>query len=742
MIRSIFVYILVASVLSVLLLLACSEEPYIGSYKTNQAPTVRLTNGPAEGEETEYRVRFFWVGYDPDGTVTHYEYVLADGDPIGFDPADTSGADKWKRLNGAETTFVVTADEYDSTVVINNNLYAKYEKTHTFFIRAVDDRGKCSEPAYRSFTAWTLAPYVRITRPENPNPMAGQILNPIVHFGWEGTDPIDAPWNTQDVDSIRFMWGIYHEDLLADINKNPADYENRWSPWVSYEAPGDTGRATIIGDDEILKIGFFYYFTVQAMDEAGAISSIFDKRSNFRHFLILKPTGPMLTIDEYHAGSFRFLGISLGAKIIYLPAGFPVDFSWRGDASNYGGIISTYRYGWDISDLNEPDEWDVIPAPHITSAPTRRYYSGVHTIYVEATDNLGIRTLGSVEINIVPLTMQRNLLWVDDFFSTDFNQTQYAFPTEREHDEFWIEICSRAAGFNPDRDIYDTALHTYLPPSFRDLWNYKNIVWTYTSEDLVSSWLKVVQFVPESLAGRNTERPINYLRIFLKMGGHLWSLGKSDKDGALASVLLYRHFRIFPNYLKCESAGLRTGCAGDTSGVNSFAYRDYCVSVLDKVKPPFRLDEDMPLRRVEWDAMSYAVKDKIDPYTISHPDLPDTLALWDRVTMPGNFFDPVIRGFTFLEVYNPEYWMRRRHIKKRSCFHPMYRMRARDTKSQVDHQVIAFWVTEYEDVRADVPGAVAAPSFHCGFPLWFFNREQAAQLADVIFEEWQISNPE
>jgi hypothetical protein len=737
--RSAFAIALAVMVFSFFLYIGCGEEPYSGVYKTNEQPTVRITNGPAEGDSIEYRIHFYWLGYDPDGTIDYYEYVLSEGDPIGFNPEDTAGANKWKRINGSDTVLRVIADEYDDNVKINNNLYGKYKKTHTFFIRAVDNRGTRSAPAYRSFTAWTLAPYVYIQTPVNPNPTSSQVLNPITVFSWEGKDPIDSPWNTQDVDSIRYMWGVWSADVLADLNANPDKYERKWSPWFSYEAPGDTGTSTILGDDEVLKLGFFYYFTVQAMDEAGAVTSVFDERMNFRHFLIMKPTGPLLNIREYHLGDYKFLGMNQGAAVAYLPAGFPIDLSWSGDASAYGGVVSTFRYGWDVSDINKDDEWDVLPSPLIITAPTRKWYSGVHTLFVEATDNLGVKTLGRLEINIVPLTMERNLLWVDDFFSSHFNQYYYSFPTELEHDEFWLDMCSRAEGFLPERDVYDTGEHTFLPPDFRILWNYKNIIWTYTSEDRVSTWLEVIKFVPESMAGWYPEHVINYLRIFLKMGGHLWSLGKSDKDGGLASCLLYRHYRIFPNYLKCESAGLQTGCAGDTSGVFSFAYADYCVTVLDKVGPPFRRDGDMPSRNTDWDAMTYAISDRTDPYTLAHPDLPETLTLWNEVTKPGRFFDPQVRGFTYLEVYNPEYWMRIRNIKKRSCFHPMYRIRTRQTKSQVDYQVIGFWVTRYENVRADVPGAIPALSVHLGFPLWFFNRTQAHKIADAVFKEWGIS---
>jgi hypothetical protein len=49
-------------------------------------------------------------------------------------------------------------------------------------------------------------------------------------------------------------------------------------------------------------------------------------------------------------------------------------------------------------------------------------------------------------------------------------------------------------------------------------------------------------------------------------------------------------------------------------------------------------------------------------------------------------------------------------------------------------------VTKYDGVVPDVESgvAVAAPSAHFGFELWFFNRTQVNALIDLIFEKWGI----
>ena len=104
------------------------------------------------------------------------------------------------------------------------------------------------------------------------------------------------------------------------------------------------------------------------------------------------------------------------------------------------------------------------------------------------------------------------------------------------------------------------------------------------------------------------------------------------------------------------------------------------------------------------------------------------------------FFDPQVRGFHYIELYDTQYWLDIINVGTQSCLHPLYRMRTRNTRSIVNNAIFAFWTTKNADVVADVPGAIAAPSVHFGVPLWFFERDQVNAIADVIFKEWQISN--
>ncbi|HUV37301.1 MAG TPA: hypothetical protein VMX58_10220, partial [Patescibacteria group bacterium] len=620
----------------------------------------------------------------------------------------------------------------------------------TFFVRAVDDGDLRSEATYRSFTAFTLAPSIAITEPAPKPANDTQFLPPIITFKWAGKDPIDAPWNYQEIDSARYMYTSYYSRVLEDLNSRPELFEDKWSRWVAHTAPADSGNYTVLGDDEILEFNRIYVFAVQAMDEAGAVSSIFDERTNVRRFMVREPTGPVLTVREQYLGNYLFVGTETNPAALCVPSGFPLNFRWTADASEYGATVSTYRYGWDIQDLADPEQWDVKANQYCSLAPKRLFVSGVHTLFVEAVDNIGVATIAQIDITVVPTRMDRDLLWVDDFLSNDFIQSSYATPTETQHDKFWIDICSRARLFDPDIDIYDTADHGYLTPDITRLWRYKNIIWTYGNARWdFNAWSQTVSFTSEKALGPNRRKyTYNVLSFYMRLGGHMWSCGRSDKQGGLAACNPGRIMGWlqdigtsnleFPLYLKCETFAGPSGDCPDTLGVYGMAYKDFCVSVLDKVYGVFRQDGTVPFRRADYDAMTYAYRDTRDPITLAHPDLPDELHLWEEVTKPGRFFDPAVRSMHYVEIYDPKYWMQAKGVRTRSCFHPMYRMRTRNTVSPLDNTVVAIWSTVHADVIANATGAVAAASVHMGIPLWYFDHDEVRALADAIFREWHI----
>ncbi len=585
-----------------------------------------------------------------------------------------------------------------------------------------------------------LAPYVIITQPEiTSTPLT---YSEIIQFGWTHVDSVTVTHTRYLLSMVIDTTGAYNSgfDIIKDLNESPWRYEDKWSAWAEYDSRDQSAATTIIGDDENLQIGYYYIFAVQAKDHRERITSQFTKNVNIRRFLVSKPAGPHLMIYEPLLHVSAFLATNRRPVREKLPAGIPLYFQWRADADYYGGTVVGYRYGWDIAD---PQTWSEPYRAGITSIPEITFFSGIHTLTVEAIDLAGLITRGMIEIEIVPFPMDRNLLMIDDFYSTNFPQTTWAMPTENQHDEFWLGICDRARAFDPGRDIFDTSTYAFYPPPIEHMGLYKNIIWTYSSSDR-SAWKGVVYFTPESEIGESNHSITSYLSIFLRKGGHLLTLGRSEYSGGLAAVL-GSDAQSFPMRLRCEIAGNRNNCHGDRSGVNSFAYKDYCVSVLDKIHGILRTDSHMPYRSLNhFDVMTHAVKDSFDLYTVSTPGLPERLVLWEEITKPGRFFDPDSLsepgGFTYVEIYNPQYWMDIMNVYPQACFHPMYRLRSKSEDSALDYGTVAIWVTKYSDIVPDVSSgtAVAAPSFHFGLHLWFFERTAVDSIMNVVFETWNI----
>jgi hypothetical protein len=594
-------------------------------------------------------------------------------------------------------------------------------------------------------------PFVIIDTPAPPsNPSATVSLGRVIVFEWHGgldVEPQFVRWLcTQVVDTM----GNYNPtfDIVGDLNLHPDRYESGWSSWVPYANPD--GRTATVGKDEPLALRRSHIFAVQAKNRSGKVTTVFTRGMNIRQFIVSATAAPRLIITEPFLGSKVFLGMDPRPTTVSFPTGLEMNFSWKADASSYGGRIVGYRYGWDVSDINDDHDWAVEFPLQITHARSIAYQSGVHTLFVEAIDNSGAITLGMIELSLVPFTMERNLLWVDDFRSTsDFAQVDYAFPREDEHDAFWLGLCAKATGFDPSRDVYDVS-YSYggMPPGLSLITRYKNIIWTYNSDRLSGAWDDVILFTPESMVSWGPKLMNNYLSVFLAKGGHLITEGMSEKAAGLAAILpVVQAARGFPLNVKCELLGNSDGCEGDTSSVNSCAYKDCCITMLDKIDGTFRTDSDMPMRRIRnYDCMYPGAVKSADMWHTRVPGMPEQLNLWSEILKAGRWYAPNEPGshpggFTPVEIYDPAYWMGRNGVASQGCFHPMYRMKSKNTMSVLNNQAVALWVTKYADVVPDVSAgiAVAAPSAHFGFELWFFDRSQVSRIVDVIFGEWGIA---
>jgi hypothetical protein len=373
----------------------CSETSDVGF--GNQAPTVWLSSAPPEGSVSKYTVHLFWGGWDPDGEIDFYEYAITNNVTGVFDPADTTstpGDYKWNRVDANDSTFTFSADLIPDSSAIDfegDHTPEEFRRSHTFFIRAVDEEGTRSvKPAYRSFTARTLSPTVFVDIPIAGGLNAAQVP-PITTFQWTATDYVGTVAEVQEADSVRHILVSVERDPFNNSWDAALEYIRtntdapEWSEWKFYRQPEDSGK---FWTSPPLDFGR-YYFAVQAMDEAGAVSPVFDLDQNLRRILAgPRITGPILTVTNQYIGLIQTASPHTPPVIIDLPAGVAMAFEFEGDAESYGGLVSGYRYGWDILDLNDDEQWEIDYTPFIgdrAQSPPRTFFRAVgnrlYTVY-------------------------------------------------------------------------------------------------------------------------------------------------------------------------------------------------------------------------------------------------------------------------------------------------------------------------------------------------------------------------
>jgi len=750
-----------AMLVPIVLSTGCSTQE--GELKPNQPPVVWLASAPPEGSVEKYTIQLFWGGWDPDGEIAYYEYAITDNGDGPFEPADTTRTPEynpWHRVVANDSTFLFTADVLADTNA--TELVTEFTRSHTFFIRAVDVQGTPSrEPAYRSFTARTLSPEITIDVPQRATSLGNVALVPsITTYRWTGQDFVDSRLTPQEPDSVQWLLvpSTNYDQTIAWIRANGPEVRQKWGPWVSYQAPQDSGRSWTTPP---LDLGS-YVFAIRAKDEAGAVTPVLDENYNLRRVQVSKRlTGPQLTLYNQFLGPVTTTVCVSPLSIIDLPAGVPLDFCWSATAQSYGGVVSGYRYGWDISDLSDPTQWETDYTPFAQAqicAPTRTFYFGTHTITVEVLDNSGFCSRLEVKVNVVQFTLQKNLILFDDFSpdqatSSGWNASgKGILPSDTEHDEFWVDMLSNLEGFDPVADVLQVKAGTKVP--LTRVVDYKSIVWSVYGDKGAKggSLPKLYEFIrhrPKTLnttSGGTGKSEPNLIALFLAAGGHVFINGNQPLSNVvnrgLAEGLRY------PLIYKYELEGDQRTDEPDIEdpvGDRSFGYYDMCVDVVDySILDLFEQRnegiycdiEDLRHRNgntLRDDTMREALP--LDSLNFSR------LTLRPEAAGSGKAYAPDKRGLD-VEIYNPQYFLDLcdyAPTKPRDCFQPIYGLGCVDQSERTYGQPVAFWTSVNGQRVAEAPGAVAARSVVFGFPPVFFKPEEIKPAIEyILYDEWQL----
>jgi hypothetical protein len=734
---------------------------------------VWIAAAPPEGSVSSYTVQLYWGGWDPDGEIAFYEYFVTDNHTGIFNPADTVDA-TWGAVFGHDSTFTFSADSLSAPLPGHN--VAVFTRSHTFFIRSVDREGLRSVSEHRSFTARTLSPEVTIVTPRRALGLTPSDVPPITTYEWTAVDYIDDLEFTQAPDSVQ--WALEstrnHRDSFAEtleFLRTPASADV-WHPWTYYRAPQDSGTFWTTPPMDFGN----YVFAMRAKDEAGAVTPVLDEQKNARRIRVsTRTTGPRLVLTNPYVGSVVAATCDFPLTILDIAAGVGMSFTLSACADDYGGTVAGYRYGWDILDLNDPDQWEIDYTPFVGSfavIPERAFQFGTHTFTSEVIDNSGFCSRVEVKVNIIRFTGQRNLLLIDDYTVDEthgfsgFTLTNGRLPDDVEHDGFWLDMVSNLAEFDPGRDMLATSTEREIPLATLAL--YKSIIWSVFG-DIATTNVSRLPLLYQYIAFRST-RPVpatsacsagagasgkvvpNVIALAMQAGVHMLIAGQQPIQNIVPRRPDFLvKWPMLPLY---ETEDPQTGTPNleNPPGARGFAYLDLCLETIDygylptsrarlaggggnrrycPVSPGWRQSATASLRD---DTMREAL-----PLDANFPPL----TLRPEVAGPGRAFAPELQGID-TEVYNPDYFQVGKACQyvppPRACFEPIYGLVCLDTNEATSLQPVAFWTGVYSDVvTPDVPGAVAARSVVFGFPPVYFKPSDVKPgIEYILFDEWQL----
>jgi hypothetical protein len=720
----------------------------------NTPPTIWLHGGPQEGAVAVYKIDFTWGGFDPDGEISHFEYCITDNDGA-FDPADTVGAERWTKTTKTRDTFIFSADIPVDSVL--DDQVEEFRRSHTFFIRSVDDRGMVSrETAYRSFTARTLSPEVFIVSPRYVpgNPATVPMIST---YKWQANDYVGDRLTRQDPESVSWILEpiAHHNDdwgeTIGWIRDLPIDGDE-WGEWVPYGSPDGSGTSWTTPPTP----RGFYVFAIRAKDEAGAITPVFDETRNVRRVIVREiQTGPILTLKNPYFDRLLAATCLTPVSTMEFPSGVSIQFVFTADSQHYGGTVAGYRYGWDVADPDDPGSWpmDWTPfPPHSDDEPAEArsepiiFHSEDHTFRIEVKDEYGQKSCIEVDVDVLPVSRSRNLLLVDDFkepVGSGWNDPvgKGVLPNDAEHDQFWEDALAGVEGFNPNTDVIDMADLAGATIFLEQLLEYRSIIWSvYGWDD--PHLHDLIMFRPQEGITPFGELWANPLALFMAAGGHILIAGehpvKMSINKNVAQDVRYPIVFRYELDLRRHGQDVSPG-PNDPTGDESFPYRELCLETMEfAYLTPARMRNS---RLICSNASDRTLDSSLRDHTMRaalplDPGFP-RLELRPETAAQGRAHAPDVSGLD-AEVYNPQYFADLCWFVPslpRGCFEPIYGLECIATIEPIYGEPVAFWTGTY----AAVPGAIPARSAVFGFaPVMFNPSESKLAIEHVVFDEWRL----
>ena len=547
--RRFYAILVLAGMVMTLALAGCSVDTELsGTPIPNSRPDTRVTGQPPTLLEAGFIVQFNWTGSDVDGLIQGFEYKISDNGLDGISPRDTMTIDPltgaelnpWFYTEATDSLFYVLADQPNFPGDPEDG-YGRSFRTHTLWIRAIDDDGAIDPtPAQISFTSTTLVPKAYARYPSVDE--TAVFVPTTVNMGYEGEDPdfdlrvpskvrfLLVPGYTEDGFAIntRNRYNSYFEELI--------DFQDPdWTAWVPYEIQEEDRRITYSDRPP----GELFLFAVQVQDTAGAVSvgrgygqevfnmEIDDSGQRFK---------PGSNVDEVFLGSTQS-----EYKESEIAAGQPLNFSWSADASHYNGRVISFRHGWDVADMEDTGDpgWAVPPglSEQNRFAEERSFQEGDHTFCLRIEDDSNNVKNFVWKIRVIPFinrNFQSELLLVDQ---TVDNQTgawqgqggSPAYDSENYRDPYWrfLEGENGVSGFSWDEDHKG---HT-------DLLTYSELVWYKAC--LMHARFSSSQLIIDNFRPVNGQDKYVWMAPYQERGGNLFLVGARSMDSFLEPLANY-----------------------------------------------------------------------------------------------------------------------------------------------------------------------------------------------------------
>lgn len=391
-----------------------------------------------------------------------------------------------------------------------------------------------------------LVPLGRVLIP-NLSVSAAKLMPPTFMVGALGIDP-DSPTQlparyrfliksavtpSGTVISTPYVYALHYAEVLA--LDDPA-----WSEWMDVPAAPEEIALEVVGlpDNE------YFLISVQFLDQNGATSDPWGYQIGTAHVRILANFfRPDVTLVE------PFLGQAVSTTTTSeVAGGQPLNFSWTATADAYAGEIVSYRHGWDLIDVDDPNDlgWAVPPGLGETNlfAAERSFSEGYHVFTLRVEDSANQVRVMNWELRVVPFVsreFQLELMIIDQVVDANVNNWPDEFGAPRNDESYrnpwWHFLADGVGGVTGANWERDWSNHTD-EVSFSDIVAYKVVLCYAQFNDVAQRMFQ--QFRPVN----NVDKYV-WLAPYAERGGNVFMVGGSSMESFLEGKANYMVPMIF-----------------------------------------------------------------------------------------------------------------------------------------------------------------------------------------------------